>query len=419
MSIESLSADVSRLSTQLEHQLQKWKITSPTSDESGRSPFSNKPPAVRATRNALVDAAVQLARLAQGPEDHVLGLAMGATTDAAVLGTIIRFGLPSLIPLGGSETSGNLAQQTSLSEPILARILRYAVGLGIFQELTPGSFSHSAASARLAGDEHLQNIVLLTTHNLARIMVRLPDALHDKAPTAFNLAFPEHSNVFEYFAKDTQASARYHHYLLGRVNTSRWAIRHLQTAWRWADVGSGTIVDVGGSSGHTCIALAEVCPQARFIIQDIDREALAHARTAVAAASTETAARTSFEEYDFFTPQKTTADIYIFRHILHDWSDADTVRILRNLVPALQPGARVLISEGLLPAPPARQTNVLDDKMIRIEDMFMLAVHDAPERSRADFERLFTEASPSFRLVGTTGGENGAFQSLLEFEYVG
>lgn len=53
--------------------------------------------------------------------------------------------------------------------------------------------------------------------------------------------------------------------------------------------------------------------------------------------------------------------------------------------------------------------------------MFMLAAHNARERSIADFEALFQQASPGgFRLVGvTSGSEVGAFQSLLEFEFVG
>jgi hypothetical protein len=47
----------------------------------------------------------------------------------------------------------------------------------------------------------------------------------------------------------------------------------------------------------------------------------------------------------------------------------------------------------------------------------MLAVHTARERSTTDFVRLFKEASDKFHYVGTTGGTNGAFQSLVEFVY--
>lgn len=48
----------------------------------------------------------------------------------------------------------------------------------------------------------------------------------------------------------------------------------------------------------------------------------------------------------------------------------------------------------------------------------MLAAHNARERTVADFERIFTEASERFKLVGVTSGtQAGAFQSLLEFQF--
>lgn len=48
----------------------------------------------------------------------------------------------------------------------------------------------------------------------------------------------------------------------------------------------------------------------------------------------------------------------------------------------------------------------------------MLAVHAARERSVDEFVTVFKAASDRFRLVGVTGGQGGAFQSLIEMEYV-
>lgn len=57
----------------------------------------------------------------------------------------------------------------------------------------------------------------------------------------------------------------------------------------------------------------------------------------------------SFMTHDFFTPQPVVADVYLFRWILHNWSDKYCVRILRALVPALKPGARIVINEHVMP----------------------------------------------------------------------
>lgn len=48
----------------------------------------------------------------------------------------------------------------------------------------------------------------------------------------------------------------------------------------------------------------------------------------------------------------------------------------------------------------------------------MLAVHAAKERSVEEFVALFQKASRNFRFVGVTGGQGGAFQSLVELEYI-
>jgi 6-hydroxytryprostatin B O-methyltransferase len=76
------------------------------------------------------------------------------------------------------------------------------------------------------------------------------------------------------------------------------------------------------------------------------------------------ASRISFQCHNFFEPQPVSADGYILRHILHDWNDEDSVSILKALLPSIKPGARVFISEGILPDPPAQRLNTLTEKMI-------------------------------------------------------
>ena len=54
---------------------------------------------------------------------------------------------------------------------------------------------------------------------------------------------------------------------------------------------------------------------------------------------------------DFFKTQPVRAGVYYLRPILHNWSDKYAIRILQALVPALEPGARVLVHELVLPEP--------------------------------------------------------------------
>lgn len=63
-------------------------------------------------------------------------------------------------------------------------------------------------------------------------------------------------------------------------------------------------------------------------------------------------ARISGMEHDFLTPQPVKgADIYLFRWILHDWSDKYCVKILQSLIPALKKGAKIIINDICIPPP--------------------------------------------------------------------
>lgn len=121
----------------------------------------------------------------------------------------------------------------------------------MFSEPSPGNFRHTAVSACLAQNEHIQNIALFSTHEISSVIVKLADSLalqqekKEAGPAAaFDIAYPSFENAFELFNKNADASGRYHNYLNGRVNTSRWSVHHFTTAWDWASVGSGTIIDV-------------------------------------------------------------------------------------------------------------------------------------------------------------------------------
>ena len=55
--------------------------------------------------------------------------------------------------------------------------------------------------------------------------------------------------------------------------------------------------------------------------------------------------RVSFQAHDFFAPQTVAGDVYLLRHVCHNWSDQNAARILRNLVPAMKSSSRILLVE--------------------------------------------------------------------------
>lgn len=122
----------------------------------------------------------------------------------------------------------------------------------------------------------------------------------------------------------------------------------LVNGFPWGSLGAATIVDVGGSNGAVCIAIAEAHPALKFMVQDRAEvvQTLKHRSVPSALEG-----RVEFMAHNFFTPQPVVADVYLFRYIFHNWPDAYAIKILRHLIPALKPGARVLINDHLLPEP--------------------------------------------------------------------
>lgn len=86
--------------------------------------------------------------------------------------------------------------------------------------------------------------------------------------------------------------------------------------------------------------------------------------------------------------------VYYFRWIMHNYSTPYAVGILKNLVPALRPGARVIINDHCLREP--GQENPWDEKIMRRMDMCMLTLLNAQERTEEEFRELFRKADEGF-----------------------
>lgn len=123
---------------------------------------------------------------------------------------------------------------------------------------------------------------------------------------------------------------------------------HLLKAFDWSTREGQLFVDIGGSHGEIGKALAYHTQDIKIIVQDksgVVTEGLQNLPE-------ELDGRVTFMAHDFFDPQPVDgADIYFLRWILHNWPDDSCIRILRALIPALKDGARIIISECIVPPP--------------------------------------------------------------------
>jgi hypothetical protein len=150
---------------------------------------------------------------------------------------------------------------------------------------------------------------------------------------------------------------------------------------------------MGGNQGYVSFALAEAFPKLNFVVQDT-----AGMRTPETIGEVPEAlqSRVQLTTHDFFTPQTVVAEAYLFRMILHGFSDKYCVKILQALTPALRPGAKVILNDGGLPEPGT--AGYVQEKMMRTLDVFMQVTVNAREREPDDWKDLFTRADERYKL---------------------
>ena len=93
---------------------------------------------------------------------------------------------------------------------------------------------------------------------------------------------------------------------------------------------------------------------------------------------------------DFFGSIPVQADAYFLRHIIHDWDDEKSTRILRNIRRSMPERAKLLVVEHVLP--PGNEPS-----FGKLLDLNMLLLPGGTERTADEFRRLYEQAG--FRLT--------------------
>lgn len=157
---------------------------------------------------------------------------------------------------------------------------------------------------------------------------------------------------------------------------------------------------MGGSAGHAALAIAARHKHTHITVQDLEEVLNERVMTTV-----DEDPRVTFMKHDFHLPQPLVADAYLLRFVLHDWPDSVCQNIIRNLLPALRPGARVMVMELALPEP-GTQPGWLD-KFMCINDVAMFSLSCGQERTVGQLRMLVETCEPRLEFeVATTPPES-------------
>ncbi|KAI0102814.1 S-adenosyl-L-methionine-dependent methyltransferase [Nemania sp. FL0031] len=340
--------------------------------------------------------------LISGPQRYLRSLAT-LGYDIAALQIALDFNLFSLVPLNGDISLHDLAGKAGLDSDRTSRVVRLLITYRIFKENRPGYISHSANSLVLREDEELRSAVHYSFDEMLKAAAESGTSLKENPSQSDSVNSPFYSrhklSPFQYWAKYPDKAARFAKAMAGITRMDRH-IKELREFFPWGEL-KGTVVDVGGGSGHISIYLAQLFPHLKFVVQDGSTDMLAEGRALL---TDDVKERITFEQHSFFEPQPLRKDepaaAYVIRQCTHNWCDRDVVTMFRCLVPGLEssgPDTPLLVNDIVMPEPGESWPRLLE-RDIRQIDMIMLICFGGKQRTKAEFAALLTEADARYEI---------------------
>ncbi|KAI1175673.1 S-adenosyl-L-methionine-dependent methyltransferase [Nemania sp. FL0916] len=355
-------------------------------------------------RAELLEALDELRALALGPAEHVYTLTYRAPVTLATFDILYKYRIAEHLPLDGALSYKQLGARCGLAESDTRRYVQSAIALRVFEEGADGLVRHNAASAALA-NTILYDWIGYATWGLGAASVKAADALkrwpesEERGENAFALANGEEGglDIFSIIANDASRVKSFGDAMTFCLGLPNMYHAHFVNNVPWDSTSRAVpkvVVDIGGSYGALLQALLRKYPQIEKAIVE-DRPEVTDQGEKIKPA--DVANRLEFKAYDFFTEQPVKgADVYIMRMIMHDWSDKCAAQILRAQIPALKPGARILLNERVLIPPQPR--NLIVARFDMACDIVMNTVFNSKERTREDWISLLNLADSRFKL---------------------
>jgi hypothetical protein len=299
----------------------------------------------------------------------------------ADLGIADRIGPDDILSLD------DLAAACGVQPQPLLRILRALAAFAIFAIAPDGSIAHTPRSRLLRTDAPN------SMHHAARFWTADgPWRTWEKIDVALTGETIPHEAAwgmsrFDYLQKHPD-EARLFDAMMANFPDNR----HAAIAAAYDFSGARLIADVGGGDGATLrhilarfSAPSGLLFEREDVIRSISHDKLLGGRISLAAGS-------------FFESVPVGADIYMLTRVLHNWPDADCLRILRACRAAMEPDALLLLGEQILEPNPAdgRPTDYLLD----VQMMAMFG--SARTRTEREFTGLLANSGFAVRRIVPT-----------------
>jgi hypothetical protein len=315
------------------------------------------------------------------PPQALIGQMVTGAWVTKVMADVTRLGVPDVLKKHGPTCAVELTAKYGIKAmpDALERALRACASLGLFTEDADGKFGPTQLSDVLTADSpaSVKHLVQLMGGLLWRVWTGLPEALRTGEPQAHNQVGMD---FFEYLGSHPSEMNEFGEAMKG---TSAFSMNGVLDKCDFTGVKK--VVDVGGGFGHLVVALLEKYPSLRGVLLDRP-ELIPVAKERFPVNDPTVASRLEYVGGDMFESVP-PADAYVLKLIIHDWSDTQCVRILKNCRESMEGNGRVICVDAVVPP-----MGVTTDSQTKLLDLNMLLVLPGKERTRANWEELYHAA---------------------------
>jgi ubiquinone/menaquinone biosynthesis C-methylase UbiE len=319
------------------------------------------------------------------PETERLNQIMTAAALTKAVCTVAELGIADHVAPGTARSAKYLAEATGSHERSLYRLLRFLASHGLFQETPGGDFAHTPLSGALRSDaEGSYRAGAQMFNRLFAGWDGLSHAVHTGEP-GFNKVFGK--PVFDYVGEHPE---------LGPILDAGMTCFHgyeteaMLNAYDFSAV--KVLADIGGGNGSLISGVLQRYPLMRGMLFDLGHVA---ARARDRLKQHRLSDRCEVIEGSFFETVPAGADAYLFRHIIHDWTDEQCATILGHCRRVIPSSGRLLIVECIVPE--GNQRSIAKDF-----DMTMMTFPGGMERTEAEFRTLLKQAGFALSSVTPT-----------------
>jgi SAM-dependent methyltransferase len=320
---------------------------------------------------------VESVRAARAPADPVslhkkMMQLMSSLWVTRAVGTFARLGLADTIENGDEESTG-IAAAHGLDAGRVYRLLRALSTVGIVTETAHDRFTLTPLGHLLGSrsPHSMRTAAILLTEYHADIWAKLDDAL--VGGTAFEAL--KGQPLFDWLAKNPDEGARFQKMMQEVHGPETPAIVAAYDFSRYQH-----IIDIGGGNGSLLSAILAAHPGRQATLFDLP-EGIAAAKRGEGGPLP----GVTLAAGDVFKAVPEGGDLYLVRHLLHDYADEDSGKILSNIRRAMRPDGRVLVLEKQVPVDDTPGPG-------RWLDLHVMLLTGGAERTLEEYSALFARA---------------------------